>query len=171
MAPYLCLPNCQVLGKRFFGITKNKCYCGNDLLTLKITPNRCNQRCSAKEETRCGGLNAMSVYNVTGITIPLVPAPSKGCFLWDPIELVLNFEMKENFPVMNQENCARSCLKKSTKLFGLANGNRCYCGNKIIRGAAVTQDYCNQQCQNAQYGLKCGGSLGIEIFDLVLIKV
>ncbi|PAA91529.1 hypothetical protein BOX15_Mlig020751g3 [Macrostomum lignano] len=167
MAPYLCLPNCQVMDQKFFGITKNQCFCGNELHSIEVPRYRCNQRCSGKQETRCGGLNVMSVYKVTGVTIPLVPAPSKGCFFWSPTERVLHKEVKKNFQVMNQKECASSCFKIYRKLFGLANGNRCYCGNQILNGNPMAKRFCNQQCQNAQYGQKCGGPLAIEIFDLV----
>ncbi|PAA91226.1 hypothetical protein BOX15_Mlig028911g1 [Macrostomum lignano] len=69
--------------------------------------------------------------------------------------------------MMNQETCATACMKWSYKYFGLANGDRCYCGNEIVTAFKLNKTYCYWQCKNAEFGQKCGGRIGMEIFDLV----
>ncbi|PAA92753.1 hypothetical protein BOX15_Mlig026601g1 [Macrostomum lignano] len=174
MTHYLCLPKCQDLKKKFFGIGFDKCYCGNSIRSPSVPIYRCDRICSSIFDYKCGGNGVLSVYNVTGKIIPLLPAPSKGCYLWTPEERVLHAEVLDKFPVMNQEVCARSCLKKQALLFGLANGNRCFCGNVIISEAAeavIEKRFCDKQCHNAESGQKCGGAVAIEIFDLVTTQI
>ncbi|PAA52504.1 hypothetical protein BOX15_Mlig001771g3 [Macrostomum lignano] len=104
--------------------------------------------------------------------VPVLPAPSLGCFYWRKDEVILHYKVEETFKLMSQKTCAESCLKYSYKYFGLANGDLCFCGDEILNKAPLDKKkYCNAQCKNYHFGQKCGGSIAMEIFELLTEEI
>ncbi|PAA81933.1 hypothetical protein BOX15_Mlig001653g2 [Macrostomum lignano] len=176
-----CARACMDWSYKYFGLANgDRCYCGNEISgPAKLDKTYCNQQCkNAEFGQKCGGHSAMEIFDLivkvpeTRQTSAVFSAPSKGCYYWRSNEILLEYESTNNFTMMNQETCARACMKWSYKYFGLANGDRCFCGNKILLPEDMKLDkkYCNQQCKNAEWGQKCGGLIAMEIFD-VIVKV
>ncbi|PAA91241.1 hypothetical protein BOX15_Mlig009486g1 [Macrostomum lignano] len=190
MSQRVCASHCLMeLGSKYFGLADGRrCLCGNKIQTQIIPKYYCNASCfNYLYHKKCGGRgaievfdlkpvpkiysgqSALDVYEPEGAPIdmqPMIPAPSKGCYHWGNGYSVLNREIKEDFKYMSQRVCASHCLMETRwKYFGLADGRRCLCGNKI-QSQIIPKYYCNASCFNYLYHKKCGGRGAIEVFDL-----
>ncbi|PAA91530.1 hypothetical protein BOX15_Mlig008306g1 [Macrostomum lignano] len=172
MEASVCVFDCQSSRMKYFGLQSNQCFCGNVLSSVPMSDDECHSRCPGNKKETCGGLSAMSVYRVPSVMVPLVPAPSRGCYVFVYGHKLLSIEVKKNFEFLSQQVCASECLARGKySFFGLAWGNRCFCGNQINRGTALPSNkiFCRTQCKNFHHGELCGGDGQMEIFDLVAV--
>ena len=66
MNPQMCVDHCQRYGYIHAGVQNgNECWCGGRYrLGGKLPNERCNIPCRGNPGIRCGGLNALSVYEL-----------------------------------------------------------------------------------------------------------
>ncbi|PAA54186.1 hypothetical protein BOX15_Mlig011934g1, partial [Macrostomum lignano] len=165
-----CIWACRDMKKLYFGVQETNCYCGDQIISEPILPSQCDRRCPGNNRETCGGSFGMSIYEVPPTTAVIVPAPSKGCYYFKK-DKVLDFELEQNFAAMNQRMCAEGCLQWSYKYFGLAKGNECHCGNRILQGKAAPNRLCNARCKKGIENETCGGPKAMEVFDLLTTHI
>lgn len=66
MSASICGDMCKTRGFSFAGTENgNQCYCGNALPTTLLSDSQCSSQCSGTASQTCGGLDRLSVYNVS----------------------------------------------------------------------------------------------------------
>ena len=119
-----CLSICRSKKFQFAGLEWSmECYCGNepDNGFKWAWPGKCNSPCGGNLEQICGGSRAMSVYSVATDGICIMDFPNSRRVL-------------DRYSVTGDENmtvelCRDICIEKSTRYYGVENGDECYCGD------------------------------------------
>ncbi|PAA85597.1 hypothetical protein BOX15_Mlig011106g1, partial [Macrostomum lignano] len=62
MKPYLCASECEKSSKKYFGVQKESCYCGNQITSNLMDEFLCDLRCPGDAAKSCGGKDYLSVY-------------------------------------------------------------------------------------------------------------
>jgi hypothetical protein len=66
----ICGDMCKSRGFSLAGTENgNQCYCGNALPTTLLVDSKCGSQCSGFTGETCGGLDRLSVYNVSGVQV------------------------------------------------------------------------------------------------------
>lgn len=93
------------------------CYCGSSLnkYAVKQTDGRCNVVCDGNQNEICGGLNGLSVYQLTGWF-------DVGC--WNDTVGGRTLDQQQfNLGDLTTEKCTESCAKNGFALAGMEYGN------------------------------------------------
>ncbi|KAK5135954.1 hypothetical protein LTR08_004412 [Meristemomyces frigidus] len=174
----MCEAFCQLgVGYQYYGLEySTQCYCGNYiiapnfLLTPDTSPSNstCGVTCAGASSELCGGSGAMSLYNNTAFTLPVV-LPSVGRYrsgdcLTDrgPVGVrALAGAGVTDSVHMTVERCIKFCLGKYMHYAGVEYGAECYCANEITVVSGVEVAQCNATdemlCSGSQFEY-CGGS-------------
>lgn len=65
MSPQLCVQHCERYGHRHAGVENQvECYCGYLDQRSAVPSDKCIAPCAANSGLPCGGINALSVYEV-----------------------------------------------------------------------------------------------------------
>ena len=100
-----------------------ECYCGNEPEQgfKWAWPGKCDSQCAGDHEQICGGSKAMSVYSVATNGVCIVDYPNT--------RRILNRYSVTGDENMTIELCHDICEEKSTRFYGVENGDECYCGD------------------------------------------
>lgn len=70
MSASICGEMCKTRGFKLAGTENgNQCYCGNALPTTLLADSSCSYQCSGTSSQTCGGLDKLSVYNVSSVQV------------------------------------------------------------------------------------------------------
>ena len=119
-----CLSICRSKKFQFASLEWSmECYCGNEPENgfKWAWPGKCNSRCGGNLEQVCGGSRAMSVYSVATDGICIMDFPN-------------NRRVLDRYSITGDDNmtielCRDICAEKSTRYYGVENGDECYCGD------------------------------------------
>jgi hypothetical protein len=128
---------------------RHHCYCGNSLVNEQVVdPSECNWTCHGDT---CGGRHAVTIYD----SGPAGPQHSievvsrwdhHGCYTdMAPPDRTLS-GMHTTSDDMTASRCANICEGQDSRLFGVENGNECFCGNTIDASRLTSPDECTVFC-------------------------
>ncbi len=162
-----------------FGISAveygQECYCGNALATgaALAVPPICDMPCKGNGAERCGGSNAISVFNNTAYVAPKAPTAIGGgwtyisCFMEPQTGRALPDKLWSD-PAMTVEKCTNFCGVGGYAYAGTEYGTECWCANKMASGLKDASDpSCSMTCSLTCGGSKkeiCGGAGAINIY-------
>ncbi|KAL0943523.1 LysM domain-containing protein [Colletotrichum truncatum] len=154
-------------GTVHFGVEFGReCWCGNNLgIGAVAAPSvECNMACAGNSREKCGAANRINVYSTLATTPPM-NFRYQGCFTELSNERALSGANLIGDPSMTIEKCAKFCIDKNFKLFGVQFGNECFCGSQRASGStAANPDDCNMNCPGNP-GQKCGGRSRLNIYQ------
>lgn len=196
----VCTQKCFDSGFPFSGTEfAGECYCGNEIGNggAPAAATDCNMVCTGNPLEFCGGPNRLNVYNYTGDDLPTQPGGGDGggntppppepvtsglpttwayqaCFVDNANGRV--FENAQPAGATNTiESCIAACDGLNFTVAGTEFGDECYCGNRLVNGAAPAAEAdCSMGCAgNATEA--CGGPNRLSVYastaEVVIVPV
>ncbi|KAK9780159.1 putative WSC domain-containing protein [Seiridium cardinale] len=175
-----CAAYCVKNNLPLFGVEYGReCYCGKYIPPIVVMPGNaadCNMNCKnnkpAATKQMCGGVNRMSVFNVTTFAGPTALKTStdwtyQSCFMEPQWGRALSNLVKAD-DAMTINMCLDACKNANYQFAGLEYGRECWCGATRAQNLEDASDpSCAMQCDmpcggnNAQM---CGGRGAISLY-------
>ncbi|KAJ4293023.1 hypothetical protein N0V88_005687 [Collariella sp. IMI 366227] len=163
-----CASTCQAFA--FFGMAHgNDCYCGS--VTHNAIPAddtaACSEICPGDSSEICGGAQALSLYggnaNPDGGVVGAVPGWTYGgCYVDGETRTLKGNTMVADD--MTPTKCAVFCEGAGYSVFGMENGNECWCGSSTPDASLISPDGgCVVRC-NGDAALLCGGGWRMTLY-------
>ncbi|KAJ7583869.1 hypothetical protein C8J56DRAFT_1054387 [Mycena floridula] len=186
-----CTSACFNGGFQFSGTEfSDECYCdtviSNGGAPMPLTD--CSMLCSGNSSEFCGGPNRLNLYNYTGTDLPHTGPPGGGggasgptgvspvltglpspwaynnCWVDNANGRVFEVSITPS-PSTTVESCIASCSAQNFTVAGLEFSDECYCGNRLINGAALANPTsCNMGCAGASTEA-CGGPGRLSVYS------
>jgi hypothetical protein len=155
-----------------------RCYCDSYILNNPVinqgslTQGMCYYQCSGNQLEYCGGQSRIDLFVNTAT--PQLPFPSyqgtsgkyvhKGCYVDVSGRSLRNGSTTSN--AMTPDVCAKFCLGKRFKWFGVEFGRECYCGDRIVNATTAPLAQCGMLCSGnaGQTQTYCGGSSRLNMY-------
>jgi hypothetical protein len=150
----------------FFSLqNSDQCFCDFEIgiNSVQVSSSQCNMVCADDSSEICGGSSVVSLFG--GPTTLFFQYSDQGCFSYSSSIRALSGTSLLGNSDNSVEACAAFCLP-TYSLFGVENGQDCWCGNSINSQAQTLPEIsCNTNCTEPD-GSVCGGSSAIEIYGI-----
>ena len=147
----ICLDYCKNF--KYAGvISKNYCFCGNELSQTVLLPDSdCVWKCDGDLTQNCGGINATNVYAIE------TPQKFNGQCLQDDLA---DRVVDDVYHIFNDSLTVEVCFDfcKDYNYAAVENAKECWCGNKLSHMQLLHDNDCNMKCTGDQTQF-CGGGV------------
>ena len=177
----MTIETCQAFcAKENFGLAGleygQECYCANALSrgnTLS-NPPACTMACKGAAGQKCGGSNALSVFNNTAYVPPSPGTKVAGwsyasCYMEPQYGRALPDKLWSD-PAMTVAKCTSFCAAAGLPWAGLEWSTECWCGKALAVGLQDASDpgcamQCNMACGGASREV-CGGAGAVSVYKV-----
>ncbi|KAF7531875.1 hypothetical protein G7054_g8477 [Neopestalotiopsis clavispora] len=176
-----CAAYCTKNNLPLFGVEYGReCYCGRYIPPTVNMPGKagdCNMNCknnkASLSKQMCGGVNRMSVFNVTTFAGPGAIKNNAdwgymSCFMEPQWGRALSNLVKPD-DKMTINMCFDTCKAGGYSYAGLEYGRECWCGNTVAPNLEDASDpACAMQCDmvcGGNSGQMCGGRGAISLYQ------
>ncbi|KAF2434894.1 WSC-domain-containing protein [Tothia fuscella] len=174
-----CQAYCFGKGYKYAGLELGtECYCDSYMLNNPVinkgswTQGMCYYQCSGDKLTYCGGQARVDLYVNT--KLPQLPFPKtqsasgkyvhKGCMAEITGRILRNASTTGD--TMTPDVCAKFCLGRRFKWFGVEYGRECYCGDRVVNQTIADPGDCNILCAGNRGNTQtyCGGASRANVY-------